>query len=184
MLRRGKITAIVLWRGSLPRSCRRTGAFRDHAAEREPSAIMPQNGSLPRSCRRTGAFRDHAAEREPSAIMPQNGSSPRSPARRSRTAGTEPGSLRKNPRRVTLQGAGPCGPGRNGAGTREATCLIMSHARVCRTPAKFRDHDRDRDRGRSPRSGRLSGDFWILGSQAPGGGGRAPLLRHGAAGAA
>ncbi len=110
----------------------------------ERSAVMPQTtDNAPRSCSGAGTLRDHGAERKLTAITGEA-----IPCRRNR-ARLAP----REPHRVTLQGPGLGGPGREGAGAREATCLIMSHTTVSRTAAMLRDHARDRDHGRSPRSG-------------------------------
>ncbi len=62
---------------------------------------MPQTTeNAPRSCRGAGTLLDHAAARELTAISGE--AAP--------TAGTEPGSLRKN-RTVSLRGTGPCRAG-------------------------------------------------------------------------
>ncbi len=117
-----------------------------HSVLREVSEVTTEKA--PRSCRkRRRTLRDHAPARERSAVMPQNGSTPRSRARQSdNTAGTEPGPLRKN-RTASPWETRPRGPGRNEAGAREATCLIMSHATVSLTWVIFRSHGLDHDHG-------------------------------------
>ncbi len=131
-----------LWRGEL--SLR--GALSAYR-----TVNTPCREKSPRQRRTT--LRDHAPARERSAITPQNGNTRRSPARRSRTAGTEPGPLRKNRTESPRRGRALAGQVETRRVPREATCLIMSHATVSRTAATLRDHVRDRDHGRSPRSG-------------------------------
>ncbi len=98
---------------------------------------MPQTTeNAPRSCSGAGTLRDHAEnDGERSAIIGEA----------AHTAGTEPGSLRKNCT-VAL-----CGTGASLAGPRRvpggATCLIMSHATVSLTWAILRDHGLDHDHG-------------------------------------
>ncbi len=92
-------------------------SLRDNDGKR--SAIMPQTTeNAPGSCSGAGTLRDHAAEREHAAIT-----GAAIPYRRNRARPAPP-----EPHRITLQGPGLGGPGRNEAGAREATCLIMSHA--------------------------------------------------------
>ncbi len=112
-----------------------------HSVLRELSPVATENA------------RGHAADDgERSAIMLRRGNTRRSPARRSRAAGTGPGPLRKN-RTEPRGGRALAGQADTRRAPREATCLIPSHAAVSRTAAMLRDHVRDRDHGRSPRSG-------------------------------
>ncbi len=94
--------------------------------------------NAPRSCSGARTRGDH---RRGDPVPPEPG-----PARSARTA---PSHLAPN-----LAGAGPWRARSNTRrAPREAACLIMSHAAVSRTAAMLGDHARDRDHGRSPRSG-------------------------------